>query len=71
MHYKSEVKEKLSHFKAYVHTQFQTSIKIVRSDNGGEFINHFLLHLFLSTGVVHQTTCPHTPEQNALQECIL
>lgn len=66
MHYKSEVKLKISEFKAYVQNQFGTSIKIVRSDNGGEFINHFLLHLFLSTAVIHQTTCPHTPEQNGV-----
>lgn len=68
MHYKSEVKYKVYDFKAYVQTQFGTSIQTVRSDNGREFINHFLLHLFLSTGVVHQTTCPHTPEQNGIVE---
>lgn len=68
MHYKSEVKYKVSAFKAYVQNQFGTSIQTVRSDNGGEFINHFLLHLFISTGVVHQTTYPHTLEQNGLVE---
>lgn len=68
MHYKSEVKYKVFDFKAYVQTQFGTSIQTVRIDNGGEFINHFLLHLFLSTGVVHQTTYPHTPEKNGIVE---
>lgn len=68
VHYKSEVKQKIAEFKSYVSTQFHTSIKIVRSDNGGEFVNHFLLHLFLSTGVLHQTSCPHTPEQNGVVE---
>lgn len=68
LHYKSEVKTAITHFKAYVVTQFQTSIQTVRSDNGGEFVNHFLLHLFLSHGIVHQTTAPHTPEQNGVVE---
>lgn len=34
------MKHKIAEFKSYVSTQFNTSIKIVRSDNGGEFINH-------------------------------
>lgn len=67
-HYKSEVKHKIAQFKAFVSNQFHTSIQIVRSDNGGEFINHFLLHLFLTTGVLHPTTCPHTPEQHGVVE---
>lgn len=68
LHYKFEVKFVIANFKAFVVTQFQTTIKTVRSDNGGEFVNHFLLHLFLSTGILHQTTCPHTPEQNGIAE---
>lgn len=68
LHYKSKVKHVIAQFKAYVQTQFHSSIQIVRSDNGGEFINHFLLHLFLTNGVIHQTSCPHTPEQNGRAE---
>lgn len=68
LHYKSEVKYTIANFKAFVFTQFHTHIQCVRSDNGGEFVNNYLLHLFLTTGVVHQTSCPHTPEQNGLVE---
>lgn len=64
LHYKSEVKHKIAEFKIYAFTQFQKSIQTVRSDKGGEFVNHYLLHLFLASGVIHQTSCPHTPEQN-------
>lgn len=49
-------------------TQFHTQIQQVRSDNGGEFVNKFLLHLFLTSGMIHQTTCPNTPEQNGVVE---
>lgn len=68
LHYKSQVKDKLVQFKAFVSTQFKTSIQIVRSDNGGEFINNYLLTLFLNAGMLHQTSCPHTPEQNGVVE---
>lgn len=68
LHYKSDVKTTLTHFKAYVGNQFKTTVKTVRSDNGGEFINNYLSHLFLLAGIIHQTSCPHTPEQNGVVE---
>nr|XP_043614555.1 uncharacterized protein LOC122586637 [Erigeron canadensis] len=45
-----------------------SSIKIVRSDNGGEYKNSQMSLFFQSKGIVHQTTCPHTPEQNGVAE---
>lgn len=68
LHYKSEVKYVIQQFKAFVFTQFHTQIQTFRSDNGGEFINHFLQSLMLDHGIVHQTSCPHTPEQNGVAE---
>lgn len=68
LYYKFEVKYAISNFKAYVSTQFHTTVKNVRSDKGGEFVNHFLLHLFLSSGVIHQTSCPDTPKQIGVME---
>lgn len=66
--YKSDVKTTLAQFKAYVQTQFNTTIKTIRSDNGGEFVNHYLINMFLNSGIIHQTSCPHTPEQNGVVE---
>lgn len=68
LHYKSEVKHVVAQFKAYVNTQFHMTIQTLRSDNGGEFINNFLLNLFLTNGMLQQTACPHTPEQNGIAE---
>lgn len=68
LHYKSDVKSTLDHFTSYVHTQFNVVIKTFRSDNGGEFINQYLAHLFLHLGIIHQTSCPNTPEQNGRAE---
>lgn len=60
--YKSEVKTTLEHFKTYVENQFHT-VKAIRSNNGKEFVNHFLTHLFLIAGILHQTSLPYTPEK--------
>ncbi|KAI5346394.1 hypothetical protein L3X38_014273 [Prunus dulcis] len=58
---KSEVTAKFKLFYQYVATQFDKKITTLRSDNGGEYVNHDL-HTFLSQhGIVHQTTCAYTP----------
>ncbi|KAI5324577.1 hypothetical protein L3X38_033650 [Prunus dulcis] len=65
---KSEVTAKFKLFYQYVATQFDRKITTLRSDNGGEYVNHDL-HTFLSQhGIVHQTTCAYTPQQNGVAE---
>ena len=39
-----------------------------RSDNGGEFLNATCCDLFMSHGIVHQISCPYTPQQNGVVE---
>lgn len=39
-----------------------------RFDNGSEFVNVELKQFFSKTGVVHQTTCVNTPQQNDIVE---
>ena len=63
----SGVSKIFPHFKRFVETRFQKSIKTLYSDNGGEFIalkSYILLH-----GITHYTTAPHTPQQNGVSEC--
>jgi transposase InsO family protein len=48
--------------------QFKCGIKTVRSDNGTEFVNTKMSHLFDSLGIVHQTSCAYTPQQNGIAE---
>nr|GFB24555.1 putative ribonuclease H-like domain-containing protein [Tanacetum cinerariifolium] len=50
------------------HPSFQKSVQIFRSENGGEYVNSQMKLFFQSKGIVHQTTCPHTPEQNGVAE---
>ncbi|KAL0384763.1 UNVERIFIED_CONTAM: Retrovirus-related Pol polyprotein from transposon RE1 [Sesamum radiatum] len=65
---KTQVFSKLSSFLNSVQTQFHTQVKIVRSDNGSEFVNFSCHDLFQSLGIIHQKSCPHTPQQNGIVE---
>ncbi|KAK1418428.1 hypothetical protein QVD17_27572 [Tagetes erecta] len=65
---KSEVFQNLENFFHMLKTQFNSTVKIFRSDNGTEFINN-QVHNFLSkNGVLHQTSCSYTPQQNGVAE---
>lgn len=55
-------------FHSMVSTQFTTPIKILRSDNGGEYISHDFSSFLDASSIVHQTTCSGTPEQNGVVE---
>jgi len=63
---KSDVQTLFSKFKSLVENFFHHNIKILYTDNGGEYIG---LRSFLSThGISHHTTPPHTPEHNGISE---
>ena len=55
-------------FYFYVQTQFSCSVKILHSDGGGEYVSTQLQKFLISKGIVHQKSCPYTPEQNGLAE---
>jgi transposase InsO family protein len=43
-------------------------IKVFRSDNGTEFINQNFSKLCKEKGILHQTSCVYTPQQNNVAE---
>ncbi|XP_075075316.1 uncharacterized protein LOC142162690 [Nicotiana tabacum] len=51
-----------------VETQFTTSVKCTRSDNGLEFTRSEATLFFQSKGIEHQRTCPYTLQQNGIVE---
>ena len=51
-----------------ISTQFFTSIKVFRSDSGGEFISNEFKSFLLSEGTLAQLSCPYTPQQNGVAE---
>jgi len=57
---KSEVLKKFKSFKAFVEKQSGRKIKVLRTDNGREYINHEFKELIKSEGISHQTTVPTT-----------
>ncbi|GAA5855277.1 hypothetical protein JCM9279_001930 [Rhodotorula babjevae] len=49
-------------------TQCGQRLRIVRSDNGNEFVNNSFLSYLKEHGILHETTAPYTPKQNAQVE---
>ena len=65
---KSEVFTKFVQFKAIVETQFSIKIKTFSSDGGGEYTSNAFKTYLSQQGIVHQVSCPYTPQQNGLVE---
>lgn len=65
---KSEVFTVFKHFKNLVENQYSAKIKVLRSDNGGEYFNSQFQDFCSEHGILHQTSCPHTPSQNGVFE---
>jgi histone deacetylase 1/2 len=65
---KSDTFTTLSHFFAFVRTQFSTTVRSVQCDNGREFDNSTARIFFLSHGIALRMSCPHTSKQNGKAE---
>ncbi|XP_019257833.1 PREDICTED: uncharacterized protein LOC109236058 [Nicotiana attenuata] len=66
---KSEAIVVLRDFLTQVSNVFSTTVKILRTDNGSEFFSTAFKHLLSDLGIVHQSTCVYTPQQNG-GECV-
>lgn len=65
---KDRVLEAFMNFQSYVTNHFNAKIKIFRSDNGGEYTSHAFKNHLAKHGIIHQTSCPYTPQQNGVAE---
>ena len=65
---KSNALQVLKNFTVMVENQFNTTVKSIRTDNGLEFVNNETHQFLLSKGIIHQKTCPYTPQQNSIVE---
>ena len=65
LHSKDEVLEKFKIYKAEVENLCNTKIKILRSDNGGEYMFPSFCE---EHGIVHETSAAYTPQQNGVAE---
>jgi hypothetical protein len=62
---KSEVSTYVKSFVSMIKTQYNITVKCIRSDNGPEF---FLKEFYSEHGIIHQCSCVSTPQQNGIVE---
>ena len=65
---RTEVLPTLRRFLQEISTQYSATPKIIRTDNTLEFVQTALQELCSSLGILHQTTCPYTSQQNDVAE---
>ena len=53
-------------FHAKVRTQFNTSIRILRSDNAKEYLSGPFSSFLSTHGILHQSSCAYTPQHNGV-----
>ena len=63
---KSEVSHIIPYFCKYIHQKFETKIKGFRIDNARDYDNHVINDFFKGEGIVHETSCVYTPQQNEI-----
>ena len=65
---KTEVRSVFMNFHSMIQTQFHTKIQIFRIDNGTENFNHSLSTYLQENGIIHQSSCVGTPQENGVAE---
>ena len=65
---KSDVFEAFSKYVTMAERQTGKKLKILRSDNGTEYVNKKFKDYCSRNGVIHQTTMVYTPQQNGIAE---
>lgn len=66
--HKNEVFKCFQDFHKLVTNQFSAKVRIIRTDNGIEYLNNQFVSYISDQGIIHQTTCPGTPPQNGVAE---
>ena len=59
---KFDVFDVFKYFKAYIETQLNTQIKILRTYGSGENTSNAFNNFCSSSDIIHQTSCPHTSQ---------
>jgi transposase InsO family protein len=65
---KSKVFKKFKEFKSLVENQIDKKIKVLRTDNDGEFCGKEFDQFCKQFGITCETTTPYTPQQNGVYE---
>lgn len=65
---KSDAFQSFKNFKVEAENQSGNKIKILRTDNGGEYTSKEFNNFCQEHGIIHQTTIPYSPQQNGVSE---
>ena len=65
---KTEVTSTIKNLINTIENQFSERVKGLRTDNAKDFLNRELREFLASKGIIHETSCPYTPQQNGLAE---
>jgi transposase InsO family protein len=65
---KSDTFDKFKEYKAFIEKKTRKHIRILRTDNGGEFESLQFEHFRKSAGIKRQLTVPYNPQQNGVVE---
>ena len=65
---KAECFTTFKQYKKWIENLTEKKIKILRTDNGGEYLSKAFMTYLTEHGVIHQTTVPYTPQQNGTAE---
>ncbi|CAI7761382.1 unnamed protein product [Closterium sp. NIES-53] len=65
---KSDVLREFQKWLVLVERQAKKSVLMLRSDRGGEFLGKEFTDFVDGKGIVHDLTCPYTPQQNGMAE---
>ncbi|CAI7888616.1 unnamed protein product [Closterium sp. NIES-53] len=65
---KSNVLREFQKWLVLVEWQAKKSVLMLRSDRGGEFVGKEFTDFVDGKGIVHDLTCPYTPQQNGMAE---
>ncbi|CAG9135946.1 unnamed protein product [Plutella xylostella] len=65
---KSDVLEYFKKYNAIIKNKFAHCVKILHTDNGGEYVNKAYKEYVEKEGIFHEFTAPYTPEQNGRAE---
>jgi transposase InsO family protein len=65
---KDEVFDKFKEFKSLIENISERKIKILRSDNGGEYTSKEFVNFCKDAGIKRELTTPYNPQQNGVVE---
>ena len=65
---KSDVFQTFKRWKTMVENQFDVKLKVLQSDNGGEYVSDEMGNYLEDNGIVARPTTPHNPHQNGVAE---